>query len=441
MSRVKKALVPALFLLMSSTVLAGNDPYESRAWKGEITIQYSLRGNFNSLPTDNPNRTEESSYTENKEGKVIIGACIKGGGYKWIESNDFIYSRTNEMSWENDHTLCEDGPIKWTARPGSSGFARQTSTGHLDTDSEPRVTVMLMVRPNGTYSLMATGGRPYLWTQNTVESTTNPCNGKTKTLKSFLSPDIEKGSQEVSSSGDTTIIQGPTHPVTLPLMVNYTGTYSGKVIEGKTVIIDKKEPAVHHLLYGGGKGEGVWQETMVASWRFEAIDPCEAVSAQLLESMALLAAYNDVTLLNSGLDGKAYDAAIGKLAGEILGRTLTTQKGGKKQGGGYHVSADLGVRTSDCKLVGKDRYEDAQKKACFPEIIYDAVIAHEMKHVAQCEGDQELFERGLDHDPLIQSKNEIEAYCTEIGMLFKWMDRNCEEDLSEQKKMVNSVCN
>ena len=166
----------------------------------------------------------------------------------------------------------------------------------------------------------------------------------------------------------------------------------------------------------------------------QAIDPCEAVTAQLLESMALLAAYNDVTLLNSGLDGKAYDAAIGKLAGEILGRTLTAQKGGKKQGGGYHVSADLGVRASDCKLVGKDRYEDVQKKACLPEIIFDAVIPHEIKHVKQCESDRALFIRGLKYDPVIQSRYEIEAYCTEIGMLFKWLDRNCEEDFSEQKK-------
>ena len=442
MRRIVKALVPALFLLMSSTLFAGEDPYESHAWKGEITIQYSLSGNHTSLPTNNPNRTEESMYTESKEGQVVIGACFKGGGYKWIESNDFNYSRTDKMSWENAYQRCGKGSNEWTARPGRSGFARQTVTGHLDTGSEPRVMVNLMVRPNGTYFLMATGGRPYLWSQNGVESETWPCSGNTRTINTILSPDIKERSREVSSSGDTTLIKGPTHPATLPLMVNYQGTYSGKIIEGETVIMDKQEPAVHHLLYGGGKaGEGVWQETMTASWRFEVVDPCQAVTEQLGQSMAFLAAYNDVTLLNSGLDGRAYDEAIGKLAGEIYSRTMAAQKGGGSSGGEYRASTDLGVDIRDCKLVGKDAYEDAQKKSCQPEIIFDAVIAHEMKHVGQCESDRGLFIRGHKYDPVIQSKYEIEAYCTEIGMYFKWLDRNCGEDLSGQKDMVNSVCN
>jgi hypothetical protein len=299
-----------------------------------------------------------------------------------------------------------------------------------------------MVRPNGTYFLMATGGRPYLWSQTGVESETWPCSGNTKTINTFLSPDIKERSREVSSSGDTTIIQGPTHPMTLPLMVNYQGTYSGKVIEGETVIIDKKEPAVRHLLYGGGKpGEGGWQETMTASWRFEVVDPCHAVTEQLRESMAFLAAYNDVTLLNSGLDGMAYDKSIDVLAGKIYSRTIAAQKGGGSSGGEYRASTDLGVDTRDCKLVGKELYEDAQKKACFPEIIYDAVIAHEMRHVKQCKKNRALFVRGLKYDPVIQSEYEIEAYCTEIGMLFNWLDRNCEEDFSEHKNMVNSICN
>lgn len=432
-----------LVAVISCAAFAGDDPYEFQAWKGEITIQYSLTGNFKSIPTNNPNRTEESMYTESKEGKVIIGACVNGGVYKWIESNDFLYSRTDKISWKNDHLVCEEGPNGRTARPGSSGFAKQTSTGYLDMGAEPRATVMLTVQPNGIYSLMATGGRPYLWTQNTTESTTNPCTRKTKTVKTFLSPDIKKRSQAVSSSGDTTVIQGPTHPVTLPLMVNYRGTYSGKVIEDKTVIIDKNEPAVRHLLYGKGKeGEGVWRENMVASWHFHVVDPCEAVMEQLRQSMAFLTAYSNVVLTNSGLDGKAYNRAIGVLAGRIYAQTIAAEKGGGKAAGQYQAGTDLGVRIDNCRLVGKERYEDSQKKACYPDIIFDAVIAHEMTHVNQCESDWESFKRGLLHDPTIQSKNEIEAYCTEIGMLFEWLDQNCSaEDLSERKKTVGNLCN
>ena len=441
MRRILNTLVPALFLLMSSIVFAGNDPYESRAWKGEITIRYSLNGHYERFRTNDPKTTGHAMYDEKKEGELIIGACVNGGVYQWIESNDFQYSRTDESSWKTDHRLCEEGRDSWIARPGNSSSAKQISTGHLDTGSEPRVMTSLRVRPDGTYSLIAGGGNPYLFNQNTIESLTDACTGKTKTTKTILSPDISEGSAGISSVGDTKILQGKTYPLTLPLMVNHMGIYSGDEISGEKVIIDKTEDAVLHALYGAGKyGQGKWHEVMTASWHFEVVDPCNVVTEQLHKSMAFLAAYNDVTLLNSGLDGKAYDAAIGDLAGEIYSRTMAGQKGGKS-GGKYKAGSDLGVRISDCKLVGKDRYEDAQKKACFPEIIYDAVIAHEMKHVGQCESDRGLFIRGRKYDPVIQSKYEIEAYCTEIGMYLKWLERNCEEDLSEQKNMVNSICN
>ena len=89
--------------------------------------------------------------------------------------------------------------------------------------------------------------------------------------------------------------------------------------------------------------------------------------------------------------------------------------------------------------MGEDAFRDAQQKECMPDIVVDAIITHEMTHVGQCNDSKAMFTRGF-HDPLIQSKFEIEAYCIEINMLLNWLEDNCENDLSEYKDMVNNIC-
>jgi hypothetical protein len=381
-----------------------------------------------------------ATYDEHFEAKVTIRGCINGGVYAWIESNDFHYSRTDKASGQKDHKLClsDDRKTNWTARPGDSHEGEQTITGQLDMGAEPQIIMNLVVWPDSTYSLMAGGGYPYLITQHSVEATTEACSGETKKNITIITPSLEEGEGGISTEGGETVIRGTLPPISSPLMVIYRGKVEEDEIKGDTVMIDKKEDAGSHKKYGGGtdEGSGEWHETMFASWHFKAVQPCDQVMEQLRKSMAFLAAYNDVTLLNSGLDGDAYDEEIGKLAAKIYG-----QSGGSGQGQGqgqYEATTDLGVN-KNCELVGEDAFRDAQQKACMPDIVVDAIITHEMIHVGQCNNSKALFTRGF-HDPLIQSKFEIEAYCTEINMLLNWLDDNCENDLSEHKDMVNSIC-
>jgi hypothetical protein len=430
----------ALFMIMTAAVFADDDPYDdSRMWKGEVKITYSRIGHYEGSNTDNPQVTAQTMYDEQFEASVTIGACVNGGVYAWIESNDFHFSRTDQASWQRDHKAClsDDRKSSWIARPGDSFEAEEIVTGELDMSAEPQIMLSLVAWPDGSYTLTAGGGYPYLITQHSVEASTEACSGETEKTTSIITPGLEEDAGGTSAEGGETMLRGTLPPVPMPLIVAYRGIVEEDEIKGDTVF-GQTEDAASHKKYGKeiNEGSGEWHETMTASWHFKAVEPCDQVMEQLRKSMAFLAAYNDVTLLNSGLDGDAYDEEIGKLAGKIYG-----QSGGSGQGQGqkeYEATTDLGVN-KNCELVGENAFRDSEQKACMPDIVVDAIITHEMTHVGQCTNSKALFTRGF-HDPLIQSKYEIEAYCTEINMLLNWLDDNCENDLSEHKDMVNSIC-
>ena len=336
----------ALLMITAAAIFADDDPYDdSRVWKGVVKITYSRIGHYEGSKTDNPQVTAQTMYDEHFEASVTIKGCVNGGVYAWVESNDFHFSRTDKATSERDHKLClsDDRKTNWTARPGDSFEAEETITGELDMSAEPQIMFDLIVWPDGSYSLMAGGGYPYLLTQHSVEASTEACSGETEKTTSIIAPGLEEGEGGISTEGGNTVIRGTLPPIPIPLMIGYRGKVEGDEIKGDTVMIDKEESASSHKKYGGGTNEdgGEWHETMIASWHFKAVEPCDQVMEQLRKSMAFLAAYNDVTLLNSGLDGDAYDEAIGKLAGKIYG-----QSGGSGQGQGkkeYEATTDLGV--------------------------------------------------------------------------------------------------
>jgi hypothetical protein len=430
-------------LLIASTIISGDDPSdEKRVWKGEVEINYSRIGHYEGSNTNNPRINAHTKYDEQLEAKVVIGGCVNGGVYKWLESNDFYYKRSDKANWRRDHELCEDRERRtsWMAKPGDSWEAEQAIGGELDMSSEAQVMLFLMVLPEGNYSLTAAGGYPYRVTHNSFEAETNACTGKTKNTTTILAPDFGEGMGGITEEGESTVIRGQSYPLTLPLAVGYRGKIEGDVIKGNTVIIDKTESARTHLKYARGinEGQGELHEIMTASWHYEAVDPCDQVMHQLNQSMAFLAAYNNVTLLNQGLDGEAYDAEVGKLAGKIYAETVGDDGGQAAGQARYEAGTDLGVNL-DCELVRENEYKESNRRSCKPEIITNAIIAHEMTHVAQCNESKALFTRGQ-HDPQLQSKYEIEAYCTEIYMLFDWMDRNCNTDLSGQEELADYIC-
>jgi hypothetical protein len=428
-------------MIFSSSLFAEEQYWDRCTWKGEIRFVYTKMGNYSGENTDNPLVTAHSEYNEQLDATLIIQVCVNGGRYATVIAQDVHYERDDNAFWQRDHKMClrEDGKTSYRAEPGDTWSASQTMSGTLADETKPQMIINLIVGADGSYTLMAGGSVYYSMTQKEVITDKDGCDKEEKSTTTHIFPDSDSSSSSIDNEGPHRSLSGSLPPMPLPMMVIAHGKVTDGVISGDTMLIDDQKDGRHGSKYGKdiNQGEGDWSERMTASWNLKAMDSCEQVKEQLRESMSFLIAYNDATILNQGLDSKAYDDAIGSRAAKMYAASWGAGSSGSQSH--YEVETDLGVN-SNCEIVGEDAFRESQKQACIPDAITDVIIGHEKTHVAQCQDDRDKFIRGLKHDPHIRSKFEIEAYCLEIDILLRWLSENCPYDISEYEDMIKYIC-
>jgi hypothetical protein len=200
----------------------------------------------------------------------------------------------------------------------------------------------------------------------------------------------------------------------------------------------------------GGRNES---EILQVSWDFEQETPCDLVIAELKEGLSGLMSYARTETLSEAIreqwTGRQYDDKVGEWqvaiyetrwweGGNINDARIAPPPPGEKP---RSSKIDFGTN-DDCEVENPKEYRDTLNWQCYPEIIFQSIMAHENTHVRQCSDDRTKAEY-LSHSPRSFNKFEIEAYCVGAAHLLNWADKNCrdrEKDLAPLDKAYGEYC-
>jgi hypothetical protein len=235
------------------------------------------------------------------------------------------------------------------------------------------------------------------------------CTGETK-----ISPPAENGSQmTMQTSPPLPWLSGFGERIDFPKDV-------GQAISGTKPLGEKKPSR-----------EGDYSETSVAQWTLEPTDPCEQVRALIEQDLAWTDAFLDRSLLEeSGGDADTMSRLVEQ-------RMIGDQGGGQAQPSSQDVHVDMSVR-SDCKIHGADDFRQASLEKCEPRIITDALMAHEERHVRQCEWHRDNGSTAFSH-PTAEgyALAEASAHLAGIRKALSWYEDHCSgETVSLRQRMA-----
>lgn len=197
-------------------------------------------------------------------------------------------------------------------------------------------------------------------------------------------------------------------------------------------------------------------ETLNVRWEFDLVNECEDLIDELKESISVLRAYADDSILKKAAeegidgthdgDGKAYDDMVGREGylqymahwwdpnykpPDNEGENATDPQGA--------AEATMST-TNDCKIINDDKVKKDYKRKCFPGIIYEAIHEHEKLHVKQCSDDKTgpEFKSGT---PKSYQKFELEAHCLSVDMVLNYAKEHCKDcDLAPYEKEYRRIC-
>ena len=89
------------------------------------------------------------------------------------------------------------------------------------------------------------------------------------------------------------------------------------------------------------------------------------------------------------------------------------------------ASVAMSVDPATCGLHGFEDAEERVNRQCLPKVIYEAVLAHELQHVRQCQSDQAAFGNTADFHSF--ARYEVEAHLVGINHLKNYVENHCQE--------------
>ena len=192
------------------------------------------------------------------------------------------------------------------------------------------------------------------------------------------------------------------------------------------------------------KFKGDYKEVCTASWELNAKDPCPIVYRNMMYDIAMAEAFSDKKIMDLAKSIKEYKDLVDQKANEIF-------KGGtgSSPGGGGDSEVRMSTRPKDCKIIfkdedgneiSKDKYKNRIAKKCLPYILFKQSLAHEEKHVDQCNKHKKDFILGGKKNPHIRGAMEVGAYLRGIKKLFYWLKENCDDyDIADVKVRIKNI--
>jgi hypothetical protein len=193
-------------------------------------------------------------------------------------------------------------------------------------------------------------------------------------------------------------------------------------------------------------------ETLRVSWEFDLVTECEDLIDELKESISVLRAYADDSILEKATkegidgthdnDGKTYDDMVGR-EGYLQYMSHWWDPKYKMPDADPDIlgtaAPDMGTN-NDCEIENYEKVKADYKRKCFPGIMFEAINEHEKLHVQQCSDDKTgpEFKSGT---PKSYQKFELEAHCLSVGMVLDYAKEHCKDcDLAPYKKEYKRIC-
>jgi hypothetical protein len=444
--------IGVIFLINTPVVWAEKkSPYYVKPfiWKGIITIKkvgsadYTKKKNTKSMKSVS---TVKTSLID----KVEITFC--GAAEKFFIEDvirTYIYNHRKTVHKQNSLAHCSLPPEAMkhnilyrtknypssVKKPGNSreideSIIKTIYSGKDCASPKEMTGVGLYVFADGKYTLQVKSDVYATTKQFTTDEEKLVCknDGKKHTVEIHICGFDEKEETIVGEE----LISSKIHPrlVTLAFMSPKNSYMENNSLKGNMQISETKP-----------KFEGDYKEICTASWELNAKDPCPIVYNNMMYDIALAEAFSDIEIMDLAENMKEYLDIVDQKANEIYrGGTENDPAGVGGPEGGESPAVRMRTHPLDCVIIGKDEYKNEIAKKCLPYILYKQSLAHEEKHVDQCEKYHKEFLRGSKTDREIRGMMEVGAYLRGIKKLFYWLKENCEEyDLTDVKVRIKNI--
>ncbi|MEA1897395.1 MAG: hypothetical protein U9N53_06995 [Bacteroidota bacterium] len=389
----KGALILFLIILMLPINLSADNfmKPDPRIWKGEIEI---IRTGSAKRTIDNSRNgnIETSSFSRTVNENLVLKVCGQLSGLYVLKATHNLIDTAESESTKKDASENCGVPEGYDVslghskseikQPGDSRVIWSKKTVTLYNNNkllklmEGSAGASIMMLSGDSY-LISAGHKWYTLTKaDTVEHEKKACSGKTVSTihRQRTCPPYQKGDIDttVSEEGTTTTI------VTMPAMpYEFVFLARGKFDPDSGIIsgIDTQKST-----------NGDYKEEIIATWHLQSDDPCPDVFKALQFALAAAEAYANQKIRDFADNGNAYDSLIT----DNISKTLTG-KPFSGRGQDSKSSDAMGVSPKDCGIVGRDKFEEQQKKDCQHPILFKSTLRHEAEHVKQCFKNSEKF--------------------------------------------------
>ncbi|MBN1546204.1 MAG: hypothetical protein JW902_06055 [Syntrophaceae bacterium] len=396
-------------------------------WEGRITF---TRHDSKEKDIDNsrPGLTDLTIDRHAVDANVTIMFCVQPGGSGMLRI--WGVQKTWQENWEKGHqvkhdeTMCEkdDGTGKKkmeAVSPGNEQTTKEYGRTELCDDKEipedkytlgPEGVKVAMVPMNGGYHIMA-GVEQFLnYTQDTESLETQVCSGRQKTSKIMARtvPFSQKPSSSESGGEDSKVYLIETHPIA-----------SGSFVFAKHVVIADDQEEIEGsetLVDVKAEKPGDWNRKTVVSWRIRMKNYCDDVFDALYTDLALAEAFNDPNIRQQATSIENYEKSVVAKAGQ----TYQSNNPDPDRFTGIKMS----LNPESCQVEGIEEAKKSLQERCLPEVIFDAVYAHEKRHARQCKMDADMALRTIDK----LGNYETDAYMAGIRVYIEWLQVNCQKD-------------
>ena len=395
-------------------------------WEGRITF---TRNDSKEKDIDNsrPGRTDHTVDRHTIQAGATIMFCFQPGdtGRVWG------VQKTWHETWENGHqirsgeTMCEkdDGTGKKKMEAVSPGNEQsKTVYGRTELCTEKEIPekkyklgrhqgcLVSMVPMQGGYNITAGVEQFLKYTQDTESLETQACSGRRKTSKTMARtvPFSQKPISSSSGSEDSKVYLIETHPMwssPFAFAKHVTIADGQEEIEGSETVVDVK-----------AEKPGDWNRKTVVSWRIRMKNYCDDVFDALYTDLALAEAFNDPNLRQQATSVENFDA----LAKAQAAQTYNSNNPDSDRFTGIRMRAN----PDNCKVEMVEEAKKSLQERCLPQVIFDAVYAHEMRHARQCKMDPDMGARTVGK----LGNYETDAYMAGIRVYISWLQLNCQKD-------------
>ena len=416
-------IVAIAIISLAKGIGEGQNPenLEEIIWVGHVRFDHKKTERYNGQSSVTRQDVKASNkWNEAFSAHLTIKACGKAGSIHIQDiSGNLDLNYDHQYRWKRDHESCLDerARVERIVRPGDREYENEQRFGSISGQPSGMIDLSLLPGAN-TYYLSAVGEINYRLSTSGESGIIWACSGRDQ-----RSP----------------IPQRP-FEVSLPFALITSGG-AGKEISGKKDLspsAEKKKRRNDTLQQGLGEdideGTGHYDETITATWRFTAEDPCQDVIQQVQTDLAFAEVYADKKIQDFASTLTEYEKLVGDKAYKTIhGKPPSRGQGDFEEEGGPYVDPET------CEIVGLEEYRQKLAEKCTPDIIIESIEAHEETHQEQCEKFQKEM---LSGNPHIKGMMEVTAYKTGIEVLLDWLETYCPNyDTSRDRTRLDKIRN